>query len=92
MKHVILTAALVLGAGTAQAACFADYKAKRDNPLQLHYGVAEIAGPCTAANAEAQLPARLATDGWELLSIVSLFDEADLQEKRENAADFFLRY
>ncbi|MGR3467023.1 MAG: hypothetical protein ACU0CI_04030 [Shimia sp.] len=92
MTRFALILIATLAAGAAQAACYADYKAKRDNPLQLHYGVAEIAGPCTEANAAAQLPPRLATDGWELLSIVSLFDEAALPEKEENAADFFLRY
>ena len=43
MKHPLATyglAALVALAGLPAAAdCYADYKAKRDDPLQLHYGV-----------------------------------------------------
>lgn len=83
---------LMLLAPAAEAACYADYKAKQDNPLRLHYGVAEITGACTAANASVQLPARLAQGGWTLLSVVSLFDETRLAEKEANAGAFFLRY
>ena len=31
-------------AGPAQAECYADYKAKQDDPLRLHYGVAQVSG------------------------------------------------
>jgi len=57
MKRIIpflVLATLALPA-TAQAACYADYKAKQDAPLRLHYGVAEIDTPCTAASARDQL-------------------------------------
>ena len=39
--------ALLVGlGGPAMAAdCYADYKAKQDNPLRLHYGVAKVTGP-----------------------------------------------
>jgi len=79
-------------ASTANAACYADYKAKRDTPLRLHYGVAEIEGDCTVANAESELPERLASDEWELLAVVSVFDEDGLDERRANAGDYYLRY
>jgi len=46
MKKILLSLALVAFAGTAQAECYADYKAKQDDPLRLHYGVAQISGPC----------------------------------------------
>jgi hypothetical protein len=37
-KLSLYSAALVIALSTAaNAACYADYKAKRDNPLQLHY-------------------------------------------------------
>jgi hypothetical protein len=43
MKRIILlTLAFLAVSSAAQAACYADYKAKRDDPLRLHYGVAEI--------------------------------------------------
>ncbi len=76
----------------ANAACYADYKAKQDDPLRLHYGVAEITGPCTAANATVELAPRVAQDGWTLLNIVTTFDDAGLNERKESAGDFFLRY
>ncbi|HKK98531.1 MAG TPA: hypothetical protein VJ928_10125, partial [Marivita sp.] len=49
MKRVFYSLLFVLFSlpVTAQAACYADYKAKQDAPLRLHYGVAQINGPCT---------------------------------------------
>lgn len=76
----------------AQAACFADYKARRDNPLELHYGVAQIDGACTKANAQGQLRGRLARDGWRLLNVLQVFDESGLDSRRGSAGPFFLRY
>ena len=89
---LLLSAVLVLFAGAAQAACFADYKAKQDDPLRLHYGVAEIDGDCSAEAAQAQLAPLLLADGWQLLEIVSVFDEDGLAEREEDAGEFFLRY
>lgn len=86
---LILTA---LTASGAQAACFADYKAKQDEPLHLHYGVAQIDGACTAEDARAELQPRLAAAGWQLLNVVSVFDDAGLQERKDSAGDFYLRY
>lgn len=83
---------LVLLAGAAEAACYADYKAKRDGPLRLHYGVVEITGECSTSNAASQLGPKLAADGWELLTIVGVFDDAGLDERRESAGDYYLRY
>lgn len=79
-------------ATAAQAACYADYKAKQDDPLRLHYGVVEVSGECSAANAASQLGPKLAADGWELLTIVGVFDDAGLDERRESAGDYYLRY
>lgn len=82
----------VATAGAAQAACYADYKAKRDGPLRLQYGVFEVSGPCNAQSAAEQLRPRLDADGWQLLEIVSVFDESGLDQRREDAGRFFLRY
>lgn len=73
----------------AQAACYVDYKAKMDNPLRLHYGVAEVA---CAGDAGAELAARLAANGWTLLTILSRFDKTGLAERQSSAADYFLRF
>ena len=84
--------ALCFLAGAAQAACYADYKAKQDNPLRLHYGVAEVRGECSVANAQSQLADRLASAGWQLLNVVSVFDDAGLDDKRGSAGEYFLRF
>lgn len=92
MKHALpLLLALVL-AGPASAACYADYKAKQDNPLQLHYGVVEIPqASCDPQSAADQLRARL-RDGWQLLQVMSVFGDDGLQQRRASAGQFFLRY
>ncbi|MEM1235992.1 MAG: hypothetical protein AAGI10_03405 [Pseudomonadota bacterium] len=92
MKPIVLSLVLALAAGGAQAACYADYKAKQDDPLKLHYGVAEVAGACTPANAKVELTPRVASDGWTLLNIVSVFDDGGLAERKDSAGDYFLRY
>ncbi len=93
-RKTILVAALfgIFLAVPAQAACYADYKARRDNPLELHYGVAQINGDCTRANAQAQLAGRLQRDGWRLLNVLQVFDDSGLSSRRGAAGRFFLRY
>jgi hypothetical protein len=79
--------------GPATAAdCYADYKAKQDNPLRLHYGVAEISGQCSTASARAQLTRRLNARGWTLLNVVSVFGSDGLAQRRDSAGSNFLRF
>lgn len=92
MKHIILTLGLVVLAVPAQAACYADYKAKKDDPLRLAYGVTQVSGDCTKKSAANALRPKLAADGWTLLNIVGTFDESGLEQRKGAAGDFFLRY
>lgn len=97
MKHApflsAFVAILALAAGPAAAGCYADYKAKRDDPLRLHYGTIELNGKnCTKAAAERQIPKRIASDGWTLLTVLGVFDESGLDERKESAGKFHLRY
>ncbi len=93
MKHFIASLTLIiLMASSANAACFAEYKAKQDNPLRLHYGVAELFGDCSVDAAESELPERLEIDGWELLAVMSVFGKEGLEERSANAGDYYLRY
>lgn len=96
MRHALaatLAALALLAALPAQAACYADYKAKKDNPLRLHYGVAQV--PDNACNRQAAarvIAGRIARDGWQLLNVVSVFDQSGLDSRRQSAGAFFLRY
>lgn len=83
---------LCLTAGAASAECYADYKAKRDDPLRLHYGVAEIRGTCDTRAAADDLRPRLAREGWQLLNVLGVFDDAGLDQRRESAGEYFLRF
>lgn len=72
LAYIALAATLCLTPALAQAACVAEYKAKRDNPLELYFDTARIGGPCTLANARAQLEKILAARGLTLLKVVSV--------------------
>ena len=77
----------------AEAACYADYKAKRDHPLRLSYGVAQVSdGACSRKAARDELEPRLAADGWTLLKILSTFGPEGLDERKASAGEYFLRY
>ncbi|SFG99289.1 hypothetical protein [Sulfitobacter dubius] len=76
----------------AAAGCYADYKAKQDNPLRLHYGVAQINDACDAAGAKAELTPRLAAEGWTLLNILSVFGDEGLDQRKDSAGTFYLRF
>ncbi len=84
--------AVALG-GAAQAECYADYKAKQDNPLRLHYGVAQVAdGQCNKKAAARALAPRLANAGWTLLNVVGTFGPEGLNERKGSAGEYFLRF
>ncbi|MFT7595011.1 MAG: hypothetical protein ACI8R4_002337 [Paracoccaceae bacterium] len=96
MKHLLISFALIAGlavASTASAAdCYADYKAKRDNPLRLHYGVVQLQGACKRGPAKSEVSARLAQGGWKLLNVLSVFGPEGLDQRRANAGSFYLRF
>ncbi|WP_295313443.1 hypothetical protein [Roseobacter sp.] len=95
MRHIaflfVLATGIALAPAAVAAACYADYKAKQDNPLRLHYGVAEVS-QCAGDAAEAELRARLSAAGWTLLNVVSVFDESGLAERKESAGPYYLRF
>ncbi len=89
--RLILAAALICTASAAQAECYADYKAKQDDPLRLHYGVAQVAS-CETGAAKAELAPRLRAGGWKLLSVISTFGPEGLNERQSSAGEYFLRF
>ncbi|MGB8813556.1 MAG: hypothetical protein WCC57_10250 [Paracoccaceae bacterium] len=94
MKPLSLAVLLALAlSAPAQAACYADYKAKQNDPLRLHYGVAELPdSACDAGAAKAELAPRLANAGWTLLNVLSIFGEEGLNERKASAGEYFLRF
>ena len=84
----------VLTATSAQAACYADYKAKQDNPLRLHYGVVQL-GDSDCKNksaAKKSIAKKISKDGWTLLSVIGIFDQSGLQERKKSAGAYYLKY
>jgi len=79
--------------GTASSAqCFADYKAKQDDPLRLHYGVMEVRSGCNVAAAEPEMRARLQSAGWTLLNVLTVFGREGLDQRRDSAGHYYLRF
>ncbi len=95
MKHILsllfLTAAIGLLPAAAHAACYADYKARQDNPLRLHYGVMEVTS-CDSGAARGEVAKRLAQNGWTLLNLMGVFDATGLKDRKANAGQFYLRF
>ncbi len=96
MKHTLifclLALTIALGSPAQAADCYADYKAKQDNPLRLHYGVAELRGDCSRRSAQGELQGRLARAGWTLLNVVSVFGPEGLDQRKDSAGPYFLRF
>lgn len=91
MKILVLSVVLTLAANAAAAACFVDYKAKRDDPLRLHYGVMRLSD-AECADAERAVQRRLNSAGWTLLTVMDRFGRAEARERESDAGDFYLRY
>ena len=97
-RHIGPAVGLALGlalatASPAAADCYADYKAKQDSPLRLHYGVAQVSdGNCAPVPAAGEIEPRLAQGGWTLLNVLSTFGPEGLDERKASAGDYFLRY
>ncbi|MFM2388812.1 MAG: hypothetical protein RLZZ437_367 [Pseudomonadota bacterium] len=93
MARIVVFIMVLFAALPAQAECYADYKAKQDDPLRLAYGVAQVSdGNCSPGAASGELAPRLAQAGWELLSVMSTFGPEGLGERQASAGDHFLRY
>lgn len=98
MKNIgtyIVAAAMALVINSpASAECYADYKAKRDTPLRLHYGVIEIDDAlCNAPDRlRSDIANRISRDDWQLLNVLSVFGDEGLSKRQDSAGENFLRY
>ena len=92
MKYIILIYAIFM-VTTANAACYASYKAKRDDPLKLHYGVMQLPDQqCTVRTAAKAAGLRLLPHGWILLNLLTVSLKTPTPTEKENAGENFLRY
>lgn len=93
---LLLILTLTLGASISHAAtCFADYKAKKDAPLRLHYGVLQLdtlSGFCTVDGTTQTIARRLEAQGWTLLQVMSTFGAEGLQQRKDSAGQYYLRF
>ncbi len=92
-KPLLAAAALAVLAGPLHAACFADYRARMDNPLRLHYGVIEVPqSACSVGAASSVVSGRIASQGWTLVQVISVFDDSGLASRRADAGQYYLSF
>jgi hypothetical protein len=96
MRHVLAQGAFLVAmalATQASAQCYADYKAKQDNPLRLQYGLIELpASACGSVNAATRYAAPvIARSGWTLLQIETILTRAQFDARSANAGAIHLR-
>ncbi len=86
--------ALCLALPSAAAAdCYVSYKAKKEPPLQLHFGIVRLGGACPSSGVAASAVAgRVSSGGWTLLNVVSLSSSPPSSSERANAGAYYLRY
>lgn len=95
IRRLLATVPLALAlAGPVHADCYADYKAKLDDPLRLNYGVVQLPDAiCNdPAQVRAEVAARISRDGWHLLSVLGVFGPEGLEQRKQSAGPYFLRY
>jgi len=92
LKPALIAALLALAAPANAADCYADYKAKQDSPLRLHYGVIQLSGDCKKGAAKAEISARITPQGWTLLNVISVFGPEGLQQRKPDAGPYYLRF
>ena len=92
-RIIALAALFAATAGAASAACYADYRAQRAEPFGLHYGVIEVPdNACSVGAAAPVIARRIASEGWQLLQVISVFDDSGLDARRSDAGAYYLRF
>ncbi len=91
MRNILRLSALLVGltlATQVSAQCYADFKAKQDDPWQGQYGIIELPASACGSIAAAKRYAApvIARSGWELLQIRSIFDASEFQSRSANAS------
>ena len=94
LRTIAMGAAFTLMSATPPLAeCYADYRAKKDEPLRLHYGVIRVPDElCSADGAAQYIAERISSEGWTLLVVDSVFGSEGLQQRSEDAGQYYLRY
>ena len=94
LRTIAVGAAFTLMSATPSLAeCYADYRAKKDDPFRLHYGVIRIPDElCSRDGAAQYIAERISSEGWILLVVDSVFGSEGLKQRSEDAGQYHLRY
>ncbi len=91
-KLILFTLLLGLVSQGARAECYYAYKAKKENPLQLHYGIIRVDQSCSVPVNRSEIANRIVAGGWTLLVVLEPVSPDQLSTKKDEAGEFFLRY
>lgn len=93
-RSIAMGAAFTLMTATPTLAeCYADYRAKKDDPFRLHYGVIRVPDElCSRDGAAQYIAERISSEGWILLAVDSVFGSEGLNQRSEDAGQYYLRY
>lgn len=93
--HILAIVVTLTGVSVpANAECYADYKAKKSNPLTFHYGVIELPNAACQDDEKMRINIhnRIKGRGWSLLNVISVFGSDGLAQREQDAGKFFLRF
>jgi len=92
--YILAMSATVAFSQPAQAACYADYKAKIAQPLQLHYGVVQLPDNICSNNQQIRknIAQRISRGGWTLLNVMSVFGPEGLSQRQDSAGNYYLKF
>lgn len=92
MRRVLTAAVLAIAlVGPAAAECYVEYKARRDAPFRLHYGIIRL-DDAACRNPAPAIARRIARDGWQLLTVMGNLSRAEAERRKADAGAYYLRY
>lgn len=96
LKLSIICLCCSILACSANAACYADYKARKYDPFKLHYGVLLLySEDCIdelVSVTKSRVYFRLEQVGWRLLDVIDVFNDSGLKERKESAGKYYLKF
>lgn len=93
LLHRLLAAVVLVTLALPSAAaadCYVHYKAKRNSPYGLHYGIVRVSGGCPSSPARV-VQSRISSGGWTILNVVKVTTSSPSSSERRSAGSHYYR-
>ncbi len=92
LRRLAAASILVLLAfpSAAAADCYVHYKAKRNSPYGLHYGIVALSGNCPSSPAGV-VQSRISSGGWTILNVVKVTSSPPSSTEKRSAGSHYYR-